>query len=86
MADTIHVSLRTRPPEVAATLSELRYLVCQGLKGDPGERGTTLGWDVEDDGAGNVSMTYPDDALDGVYAVRYLTSSDFKFEAVDMSE
>lgn len=102
MPDNINVEISTKKPVVAANLTELRYLVFQGMTGDPGqsayalavelgfegteeewlaslvgpegkqgEQGTTLGWDVTDDGEGNVEMTYPDDVLEGVYAVRY---------------
>ena len=96
MPDNINVEISTKKPVVAANLTELRYLVFQGLIGETGQsaydlavelgfegteedwiaslkgdRGVTLGWDVTDDGEGNVEMTYPDDALEGLYAVRY---------------
>ncbi len=46
------------------------------LKGDPGQ---TLGWDVTDDGEGNVAMVYPDDALDGLFAVQYQTEQSLTY-------
>ena len=96
MPDTIHAEISTKKPVVVANLTELRYLVFQGMIGETGQsayelavelgfegteeawldslkgdRGVTLGWDVTDDGAGNVAMVYPDNALEGLYAVRY---------------
>lgn len=102
MADTINVELSTQQPVVAANLTELRYLVFQGMTGDTGQSayalavelgfegteeewiaslvgpegpagapGTTLGWDVEDDGEGNVTMTYPDGEYEDSNAVRF---------------
>lgn len=36
-----------------------------------GERGETLGWDVTDDGEGNVEMTYPDGVINSQKSVLY---------------
>lgn len=96
MADTIQVEISSEQPAVAASLSELRYLVFQGMIGPDGksayelavelgfegseedwiaslkgERGETLGWDVTDDGAGNVEMTYPDGVINSQKSVLF---------------
>lgn len=93
---TVDAEIETRQSAVAASLSELRYLVYQGMIGETGqsayalavelgfegseedwiaslkgERGETLGWDVTDDGEGNVEMTYPDGVINSQKSVLF---------------
>lgn len=59
MSDNLDLSasITTEEPEIAATLSELRYLVFQGKKGDTGAPARLVG-ELRSDGTLYVSNLY----------------------------